>query len=632
MSGTSTAHPPHWAKWKELLQWSPFKIDALGLVTLLGAEEINASVGRLVRSTWFEYLPLLGAFVVAGNSFRSKEAGFNLYNITQGIHTTDMASWLTRWMKSQNFETNKSIVRWTVEPREVSKLERLTGMFLPFCANGMLIAMTILSYDWYGFANAIAMFMSIVVRCYMVASIRLSIDTRVKAAYDKSNPEPKSTWPAALAQWRADEKRTPDSETKQYERPHPLEHGWNGAEPAKILVIMNDAKAVTMLVPRDLLAPPSVFIANLDPANRALYGIARWAGWLSFAVQVVTLGMADLATQIVTVTLLIVPTVLFIAKLGCPDSNWRKNIAWFLRDYVSTRLGDRVKKEYDYGQYWPELQGVSWIGSMLKAEVYEWPRSHEFVLDDKGNVIQDREFPTNAERPISKRQYLYAWLQLSKEEKESMDKWDLFPHERGNNKKWANVYDEMTERTINLTKSPGGRWGVNSVRGSQVTAPPAQPGAVPPPPQPPQAPPIPKLDTKVPKHHVLHSNKPSKEEEEQDTADTAQDGTVLDPNTPSVRSSPADIMSPRTGHRPSVAWSPSAMDIQDHIRPVQRASTVPLAHGRGGRRPSTSGQPSGSAFWMTSRIQQERDSDDSDETISEARPGTGDGAPGTGIS
>ena len=96
MSETATANPPMWAPWKGLLTWAPFQIDALGLITLLGAEEVNASVGRLVRSTWLEYLPLLGAYVIANESFREKKPGYHIYNISQGIHTTDLAPWLSR--------------------------------------------------------------------------------------------------------------------------------------------------------------------------------------------------------------------------------------------------------------------------------------------------------------------------------------------------------------------------------------------------------------------------------------------------------------------------------------------------------------------------------------------------------
>ena len=79
-----------------LSRWAPFKIDALGLVTLLGQEEVNAKLGRLVREGYLDFMPLLGAFVIAGDLFRDRQAGFNLYNITSGITTPEMAGWFTR--------------------------------------------------------------------------------------------------------------------------------------------------------------------------------------------------------------------------------------------------------------------------------------------------------------------------------------------------------------------------------------------------------------------------------------------------------------------------------------------------------------------------------------------------------
>ncbi len=632
MSETATAHPPGWAPWRELLQWAPFKIDALGLVTLLGAEEINASVGRLVRSHFLEYFPLLGAFVISGNSFRNKEAGFNLYNITQGIHTTDLAAWLTRWMQSQKFESNRSLVRWTVEPIQVPVWEKLLGMSLPSCANGMLLAMTVLSYDWYGFANAMAMFLSIVVRCYMVSSVRSAIDKRVKEAYDSFIPHQHITSEEAIKEWHIKNKRAKaaingaDSEAKESPRPHYLGEkiGWNGTEPAKVLIIMNDAKAVTMIIPRDLLAPPSVFIANLDPQNRALYGIARWLGWIAFAVQVITIGMADLATQIVTVALLVVPTVLFVARLGCDDSRWWKNTRRFLRKHLHKSIADRIPHPHDYGHYWPELQSVSWIGSMLKAEVYGWPLSHEFPQDGKGDVDSgllkgDAEYDYSQERPHSKRQWLYAWLQMSEEEQESMDKWDLFPHKRGNNLVWADRFTQMTKRTERLQKR---RWGIKSLAGTPRLTP-AKPASAAPVEQSAQEPRLPKLDTRIPKHH--YGAKPIKVEEEQDTADTAQDGTALDPHSPSIHTSPGGIASPKVGQRTSVMFLRSAEDTSDGIKPPKRASTEPPIRGR--RQSIASAIPGSSAFWLTSQInQQEPDEEatsDSHESASGGRPDAG---------
>jgi hypothetical protein len=45
------------------------KIDALGLVTHLGAEEMDRNIGQLVSNPYFDYLPLFGGFVVCGDHF-----------------------------------------------------------------------------------------------------------------------------------------------------------------------------------------------------------------------------------------------------------------------------------------------------------------------------------------------------------------------------------------------------------------------------------------------------------------------------------------------------------------------------------------------------------------------------------
>src|SRR5947209_13311360 len=100
--------------WQSLSSWAPLRIDALGIVTLLGAEEIDASLGRLAQSRWLEYMPLLAGFVFASDRFREKQSSYILYNITSGIMTTDLAAWFTRWMQAQEFEVTRSLVYWEV--------------------------------------------------------------------------------------------------------------------------------------------------------------------------------------------------------------------------------------------------------------------------------------------------------------------------------------------------------------------------------------------------------------------------------------------------------------------------------------------------------------------------------------
>lgn len=95
-------------------KWSPFRIDALGLVTILGAEEVDKAVGRLIENPWVEYLPLLAAFVVAGNRFVQPSSGYVIYNISDGVMATDVAGWLSRWLGAQKLNWSNTTLIWGV--------------------------------------------------------------------------------------------------------------------------------------------------------------------------------------------------------------------------------------------------------------------------------------------------------------------------------------------------------------------------------------------------------------------------------------------------------------------------------------------------------------------------------------
>jgi len=94
-----------------LKDWAPFKIDALGLVTILGQAELDLTLGSLVRNRLTEFLPVLAAFVVAGDNITKAIPGFTVYNITDGIVATDVAGWFARWLLLQDFKWNSSSVR-----------------------------------------------------------------------------------------------------------------------------------------------------------------------------------------------------------------------------------------------------------------------------------------------------------------------------------------------------------------------------------------------------------------------------------------------------------------------------------------------------------------------------------------
>lgn len=558
---------------------------------MLGADEINGAAGRLVRSRWLEYLPFLGAFVIANQSFREKQAGYNLYNITQGIHTTDIAPWFTRWMKSQDFETTSNFVRWSVVKPQEKGLENLAGFALGFCLLGFLLALTIVSYDWYGFANAFSMVIQVSVRSYMLRSVRYSINTVVQERVANSpcteKPEQMQTYEEALHDWEKDNKKIRGSgeEPKEPEQPDPLQYGWNGSAPAKVLFVTADARAVTMVIPNELLIPESPMIANLKPHSKLVYEAARWSGWIAFAVQVITLGQAALPTQIITVALMVVPTVLFVMKFGCDDSPW-------LCTLKKMFSGEKERDPHSYDLFEPV--SVSWIGSRLKAEVYYWPWSHEIVeecgiLLAPGDRDSKSHFKVRGRERQNKRQHMYACLQLTKQEGVSMDKWDLFPHERGNNTKWMQKYEELKKHIHNIQSKTS--MGIKSIKPGPTKSSPAM---------------LHEHRASVPASVPICpvGQEPVRAETGATGASTAQDGSDLDPGARAEDPPEADV----DVDEPQSAVEP-LVDPVDNIRPVVRASTMPIsAHGQ--RRQSLS-TPSGqsSAYWMT-RFTQDHENQD----------------------
>ncbi|KAJ9615094.1 hypothetical protein H2200_001168 [Cladophialophora chaetospira] len=504
----SGSEGPLWAPWHVLHHWSPFNIDALGLVTLLGAEEINAAVGRLVRSAYLEFLPLLGAYVIAGDRFTEKAAGWNLYNISQGIHTTDLAAWLTRWMLSQDFETTRNFVVWTVTPPRSRKFEITISFLIGLVANGFLVAMTILSADWYGFANALAMVISIAVRVYVIGQQRLAVDDMIDKAVTNFGPPEGNHYETRRYEYKehkhkyigrkngglrlrkADPPATKEDNSTHSDssnaanghthtapnakippappKPDPKEwiaknDVWTG-KPIKVLIIQSDSKAVTFWMPNQLVIPPSLFIEGPIILNPKTYFIVRSIGWLAFAVHIIAIGMAMLSTQLYTVVLIVLPTLLIIKKTGCDDSEWMttfrswKHSLFHKNSDSSTPRTDQHNAEMADATKFRPIRHC-WIGSRLKAEIYEWPKSYE--LQEEGEGDQKKWVgggPPPGQERSKKRQDLYAWLALTRDEEESMDKWDLFPHIRGGNKSWWETYKKKKHALKDGRDAMGPQW------------------------------------------------------------------------------------------------------------------------------------------------------------------------------
>jgi hypothetical protein len=146
--------------------WAPFKIDALGLITLLGTDAIRKILGQLVNSPW-EYFPLLAGHIVADNSIAEPIPGFILYNITEGTVAKDLNAWFTRWLLSQDLpDCSTELTISTVggrSKRNLPSYEALAGSVL---VNTFLAIWPLLLCDWYGFAASFCLVTMVVTRCY----------------------------------------------------------------------------------------------------------------------------------------------------------------------------------------------------------------------------------------------------------------------------------------------------------------------------------------------------------------------------------------------------------------------------------------------------------------------------------
>jgi hypothetical protein len=100
---------------RSIKHWSDnaeFQLDALGLVTILGAEEVCVAVGSLQYRRFTEALPLLATFVLAGDRLTSVQSGFAMYNLSDGITTSELRGWFTRCLIGETVNNATTVFGW----------------------------------------------------------------------------------------------------------------------------------------------------------------------------------------------------------------------------------------------------------------------------------------------------------------------------------------------------------------------------------------------------------------------------------------------------------------------------------------------------------------------------------------
>jgi len=236
---------------------------------LLGVEEVNQSVGHLQRRRYTEYLPLLAAFVIAGNRFTAEQPGFVIYNLTDGITSTELKGWFTRWLMSQNVNNATTVLTWR-RRKDHTRATSLIAPVISFILVAPLLVCTILIGDWYGVGNAGAIIISIFTRVFLLWQLRHARD---KTANYKKN----------------------DENLKD------------------LCIIRSDGKMVTCRAPAPVL---TTFTMDSEVKHKVFYKMARRLGWLALGVHMCILGMCTLFTQIYTVILLVLSTWALCSDFG----------------------------------------------------------------------------------------------------------------------------------------------------------------------------------------------------------------------------------------------------------------------------------------------------------------------------
>jgi hypothetical protein len=125
-----------------------------------------------------------------------------------------------------------------------------------------LTVLAILMGDFWGLSNALAMFVSVMVRRYLVHENVLSLDDSSKRAFDKKDPDYQEFW----------------------------------KETVRCFIELPNGDMVT------LIAPERVVIDCIvrTPAIRKprSYQLATRLGWLSFGVHIIAIGQSNLVSQI----------------------------------------------------------------------------------------------------------------------------------------------------------------------------------------------------------------------------------------------------------------------------------------------------------------------------------------------
>lgn len=311
--------------------WQPFKLDALGIITLLGTDSLRQSMSRLVQSGFVEYLPLLAPQIIADNTITNGVPGFTLFNITDGILATDLSAWWTRWLTCQDVNWNTTVLDVSSEKRmrplvTIRWILMLLGNVL---INVAIITVPVLLKDWYGFAASVSLVMTIVARAYILQSLRSSIDRCVLKA-DKQ------------------------------------------MDLVKLFLTLPSGKAVIIHTTRGIAT--EILLTEPQPKLIYLYRFFQWVDWISLGVLVVTLGSASLPLQIILIGIVLISTFVVVQRFGCDERHVGRRLV--ISSRTSVQQEDRRSSAYlnlNLSME-EEMAMISWHLIPMKYNTFWWNR------------------------------------------------------------------------------------------------------------------------------------------------------------------------------------------------------------------------------------------------------------------
>lgn len=257
---------------QQLREWGPFRLDALSLITLLGADQVDRIVGQLVWNRFAEWLPLLASNTIASDQITQPIPGFVLYNITDGILATDLAGWFARWLLCENLTPCSTTITITSDYSSQSLGIYLLPSIVGLVAAISPIVIASLIGDAWSLIATISMSLSVIARQISLYQNRRGLDISMQSSFKSAD------------------------------------------QPVKLFLTIPGGTVVTIKTTRGIVV--NSLLTKPCPPHPRFYTATKLIGWLLFATLVVSLGMATLVCQIMIVCILLISTVFVGYQIG----------------------------------------------------------------------------------------------------------------------------------------------------------------------------------------------------------------------------------------------------------------------------------------------------------------------------